>query len=132
MKCDEVKPQCGPCAKGNRPCVYGAPVSEIDSNSRSSQPYYHNSGNPNSPVNERTPRTSIASEQSDTDTNKQWSAQLGDEAMHMTSPQSTYSNSTGMYRAVITCPRAFAPSTLGPLVVDYAGSFFLTFARLRD
>lgn len=24
MKCDEVKPVCGPCAKGNRPCVYGA------------------------------------------------------------------------------------------------------------
>ncbi|PPJ55825.1 hypothetical protein CBER1_01613 [Cercospora berteroae] len=95
MKCDEVKPQCGPCAKGNRPCVYGAPIAETDSSSRSSQPYYHNSGNPSSPVNERTPRTSIASEQSDADTSKQWSAQLGDEAMHMTSPQSTYSNSTG-------------------------------------
>ncbi|KAF2087784.1 hypothetical protein K490DRAFT_40883 [Saccharata proteae CBS 121410] len=24
MKCDEVKPVCGPCAKGSRPCVYNA------------------------------------------------------------------------------------------------------------
>ncbi|KAF7588140.1 hypothetical protein BBP40_006140 [Aspergillus hancockii] len=23
VKCDEVRPQCGPCAKGQRPCVYG-------------------------------------------------------------------------------------------------------------
>lgn len=23
MKCDEAKPTCGPCAKGNRTCVYG-------------------------------------------------------------------------------------------------------------
>ncbi|KAF4543861.1 hypothetical protein BFW01_g10569 [Lasiodiplodia theobromae] len=26
MKCDEVKPICGPCSKGNRPCVYHAPA----------------------------------------------------------------------------------------------------------
>ncbi|KAF2138750.1 uncharacterized protein K452DRAFT_276488 [Aplosporella prunicola CBS 121167] len=26
MKCDEVKPVCGPCAKGHRPCVYSASV----------------------------------------------------------------------------------------------------------
>ncbi|KAJ5351031.1 hypothetical protein N7452_000005 [Penicillium brevicompactum] len=24
VKCDEAQPQCGPCVKGNRPCVYGA------------------------------------------------------------------------------------------------------------
>lgn len=26
MKCDEVKPICGPCSKGNRPCVYNTPA----------------------------------------------------------------------------------------------------------
>ncbi|KAK8241894.1 hypothetical protein HDK77DRAFT_377156 [Phyllosticta capitalensis] len=26
IKCDEEKPVCGPCAKGNRPCVYNAPA----------------------------------------------------------------------------------------------------------
>lgn len=33
-KCDEVKPICGPCAKGQRPCVYGttatAPAQQMD------------------------------------------------------------------------------------------------------
>ncbi|KAB8079158.1 hypothetical protein BDV29DRAFT_164983 [Aspergillus leporis] len=24
VKCDEVRPQCAPCAKGQRPCVYKA------------------------------------------------------------------------------------------------------------
>ncbi|KAE8408134.1 fungal-specific transcription factor domain-containing protein [Aspergillus pseudonomiae] len=23
VKCDEIRPQCGPCAKGQRPCIYG-------------------------------------------------------------------------------------------------------------
>ncbi|KAF2762761.1 hypothetical protein EJ05DRAFT_432991 [Pseudovirgaria hyperparasitica] len=30
MKCDEVKPVCGPCAKGNRDCVYGHAKSALD------------------------------------------------------------------------------------------------------
>ncbi|KAF2209291.1 hypothetical protein CERZMDRAFT_47195 [Cercospora zeae-maydis SCOH1-5] len=94
MKCDEVKPQCGPCAKGNRPCVYGASVSQILPTARASQqPYYPK---PSSPVDERAPRASLSSDQSDTETSKPWPAQSGDdEALHITSPQSTYSNSTG-------------------------------------
>jgi len=28
-KCDEVKPVCGPCAKGQRPCEYGTPATTI-------------------------------------------------------------------------------------------------------
>ncbi|KAL1646019.1 hypothetical protein SLS58_003439 [Diplodia intermedia] len=36
MKCDEVKPICGPCSKGNRPCVYHAPAKQ--QTAASSQP----------------------------------------------------------------------------------------------
>ncbi|KAK8209425.1 hypothetical protein IWZ01DRAFT_318041 [Phyllosticta capitalensis] len=40
IKCDEEKPVCGPCAKGNRPCVYNAPAKATGgspTSSRSSQ-----------------------------------------------------------------------------------------------
>ncbi|KOC16472.1 hypothetical protein AFLA70_203g001911 [Aspergillus flavus AF70] len=33
VKCDEIRPQCGPCAKGQRPCVYG---NGIDTSSHAS------------------------------------------------------------------------------------------------
>ncbi|OQE15266.1 hypothetical protein PENSTE_c029G03707 [Penicillium steckii] len=31
VKCDEVRPQCGPCAKGQRPCIYAADDDSINS-----------------------------------------------------------------------------------------------------
>lgn len=108
MKCDEVKPQCGPCAKGDRPCVYGPLPPELNtpkaSNSGSRQQFHAASAEASSPVQERLPRESIATEtgaqtapieNAEICIGRQWPSTPGDEATQITSPQSNYSNSTG-------------------------------------
>ena len=113
MKCDEVKPQCGPCAKGDRPCVYGPLPPELDtpraSNVGSGQPYYAASAEAPSPIQERLPRESIATEyptepgaaqsapieHAESRVSRQWPSTPIDDAAQITSPQSNYSNSTG-------------------------------------
>ncbi|CAK4031200.1 Zn(II)2Cys6 transcription factor like [Lecanosticta acicola] len=106
MKCDEVKPVCGPCSKGNRPCVYGALPAEINTASANHGIYRVNSvssadtpgaGDASSPY--RRPQTSFSSA-SEPHTRKssisarQWPT-TPTEDLQMTSPQSNYSNSTG-------------------------------------
>lgn len=119
MKCDEVKPQCGPCAKGNRPCVYGPLPPEPDSATAGSvasiPPYYAASGaeiplpvhdrpRPASVATEPGAQSNVLPEQSETRIGKQWSAAPVDEVTQITSPQSSSSTSTGV--SATTCTMA--------------------------
>ncbi|KAJ5111604.1 Zn(II)2Cys6 transcription factor [Penicillium argentinense] len=40
VKCDEVRPRCGPCAKGQRPCVYACQDASISRDSVDGSPRY--------------------------------------------------------------------------------------------
>lgn len=115
MKCDEVKPVCGPCAKGNRPCVYGSLPPEIDTALSDGGQARHNSttsiatsASAVSPVDQRSfPSISSSSDiqppkrasfSINTETrslSKQYPATPIDDSLQITSPQSSYSNSTG-------------------------------------
>ena len=101
MKCDEVQPgPCGPCAKGDRNCVYGvaqietAPSSENGATSTSSGvqiptiPQQHSS------------RHSLGSSNLDTrpqDSHEWPTSPVTDDSVQITSPQSSYSNLSSRY-----------------------------------
>ena len=119
MKCDEVKPVCGPCAKGNRACLYGALPSETDATDHAilNDNTPSNAGNSSrseraefsiaSPDHRRShgsfghPGATTAKRASFSDTvenrpsSKQWPATPTDDSLHAFSPQSSYSSSTG-------------------------------------
>ncbi|KXS96792.1 hypothetical protein AC578_5338, partial [Pseudocercospora eumusae] len=116
MKCDEVKPVCGPCAKGSRPCVYGSIPPDIDTEVARSSPGGQPSVALASPVAHRPHHAAVSSEPganhgiptsrqhqhsfssvSERPQSKQWPTTPTDEGLghHITSPQSNYSNSTG-------------------------------------
>lgn len=113
MKCDEVKPVCGPCAKGSRPCVYGS-LPEIDTAIQNGQARHNStasvatSASAPSPVNQRShlsisansdsrppKRASFSNNTETRSSSKQWPATPTDDGLQITSPQSNYSNSTG-------------------------------------
>ena len=95
MKCDEVKPVCGPCAKGNRTCVYGDPLGEAAARGDEGADYTI-SGAQMSPIQQRTAHHASFSSTSDSRPSQQWppTPTAGD-SLQMTSPQSNYSSSTG-------------------------------------
>lgn len=119
MKCDEVKPVCGPCSKGNRACLYGAVPSALDTSGRgvldseNAPPNADNDPNPlradSSLVSpgqstshsgfSRTAATAKRASFSDTVENRpssrQWPVTPTDDSLQAFSPQSSYSNSTG-------------------------------------
>lgn len=121
MKCDEVKPACGPCAKGNRACLYGALPSELDradqalldGNNQSPKAEHSSKSVPadssiESPDRSRShasfsrtdanavaKRTSFSDTVEDRPSSKQWPATPTDDSLQAFSPQSSYSNSTG-------------------------------------
>lgn len=111
MKCDEVKPVCGPCGKGNRACIYGK--LPPDSSSASDAGF---STTENVPVSVSTApapapgpkllpqRPSFSTTTSEPRLHSQsqrWPPTPGlpamtpDDNLQITSPQSNYSNSTG-------------------------------------
>lgn len=116
MKCDEIKPVCTPCAKGNRPCVYGPLPAEIETSTQNGHPRHDSttsfatSASSSSPVNQRSrpsissvsdiapPPPKRASFSTGTETrpaSTQWPATPVDDGLQILSPQSNYSNSTG-------------------------------------
>lgn len=111
MKCDEVKPVCGPCAKGNRDCVYGSlPSSEGSPRSQTmaeSHPLGHlllhgtpsrisDQGSSNANAQQLRHHANSFSSNPGTHASPQWQTPSGvEDANQITSPQSTYSSSTG-------------------------------------
>lgn len=117
MKCDEIKPVCTPCAKGNRPCVYGPLPTEVETSAQNGHPRHDSttsiatSASPRSPLNQRShpsissvseiappPPPKRASFSTGTETrpaSTQWPATPIDDGLQILSPQSSYSNSTG-------------------------------------
>jgi len=96
MKCDEIKPVCGPCSKGGRPCVYGALPTDSVSTSENENPC----GSPSRPVRQLQGSSSSHKEADGrihTKTSQmQWPAiSTAEDAVYTKSPQSTYSSSTG-------------------------------------
>lgn len=94
MKCDEVKPTCGPCAKGNRACVYGP--GSVDEASRSNSAPYPSSSDQSTPTLQQQ-RSHQGSFSSSTDnrqpTSNPWpTTPTADDSLHILSPQSTYSS----------------------------------------
>ncbi|KAF2770994.1 hypothetical protein EJ03DRAFT_269476 [Teratosphaeria nubilosa] len=98
MKCDEVKPICGPCAKGNRPCNYADTAGESN---------YVSSGSvastavhilPGLPVQRPQPRSLDAGHSSQpgsaTSIPQQWPTTPVQDPSQIKSPDSTYSNLT--------------------------------------
>ncbi|KAK5739026.1 hypothetical protein LTR17_005544 [Elasticomyces elasticus] len=93
MKCDEVKPTCGPCSKGRRECVYGVALDGDESsgeerpNPRTSVPLVATTGTSSLEANQddraQAQYATIA---------QQWPAT--ENPVNITSPQSTYSAST--------------------------------------
>ncbi|KXL51480.1 hypothetical protein M433DRAFT_60210 [Acidomyces richmondensis BFW] len=96
MKCDEVKPICGPCSKGDRPCVYGTLPADSVSTSENENPF----GSPSRPIPQQQGSRSSHKEsdaQIQTQTSQiQWPAtSTMEDPIYNKSPQSTYSSSTG-------------------------------------
>ena len=97
LQCDEIKPICGPCSKGQRSCVYEATDTNqpaVDVNDSR-----HNSLNENNAA-ERQRHLHHASFSSTTDLpdavlQSGTSEPVGDDPMQLTSPRSSYSASTG-------------------------------------
>lgn len=97
MKCDEVKPVCGPCAKGNRTCVYGDPSTEGTPTRTNTAPYPSTSDQGTPVIQQRHSHHGSFSSTTDTrpPTSNRWpTTPTADEPLQITSPQSTYS-STG-------------------------------------
>lgn len=116
MKCDELKPVCTPCAKGNRPCVYGPLPTEIEASTQNGHPRHDSttsiatSASASSPAHQRSrpsissvsdiapPPPKRASFSTGTETrpaSMQWPVTPVDDGLQILSPQSSYSNSTG-------------------------------------
>ncbi|EGP91883.1 uncharacterized protein MYCGRDRAFT_67482 [Zymoseptoria tritici IPO323] len=102
MKCDEVKPVCGPCGKANRVCIYGSlPDNASEDGSVGATPKVHASpiSTPNAaPVSSHRRWPSAAESLETRPTPRMYPATpapTGDEGMVQLSPQSSYSNSTG-------------------------------------
>ncbi|KAK5114945.1 hypothetical protein LTR62_002104 [Meristemomyces frigidus] len=98
MKCDEVKPACGPCGKGDRECVYGAANGEDDepqtARPASSQAKTSVSAIP--PITKQYPRTTFTSNPDSRPMPRPWPTTPGtDDGLMGASPQSTFSTSTG-------------------------------------
>jgi len=104
MKCDEVKPTCGPCAKGSRACVYGElPAARNSSASETGNTCNSEFGPAPPPPCSHQSHPSFSSSTAPTPQvpqTQQWPATPGpatspEESFHVLSPQSSYSNSTG-------------------------------------
>ncbi|KAK3672511.1 hypothetical protein LTR78_007561 [Recurvomyces mirabilis] len=99
MKCDEVKPLCGPCSKGDRECIYGLATNEEDepqtSHSVSSQAsVYVSAPQHNTPQQHRTSFSS--NPDSRALPQRQWpTTPVTEEPVVGASPQSNFSTSTG-------------------------------------
>ncbi|EMD01012.1 hypothetical protein BAUCODRAFT_60938 [Baudoinia panamericana UAMH 10762] len=94
MKCDEVKPVCGPCAKGNRQCVYGTLPTDTGDHGHALP-----SGPTMSPPSSRLGHHSQTSYSSNPDSRpvtQTWPTTPGaEDPLSIRSPQSTFSTSTG-------------------------------------
>ena len=118
MKCDEVKPVCGACAKGNRACLYGALPPVFDAtdpailhaeratheaddystparaNSTTASPDRSRSHASFSVPTAATKRASFSDAVDNRPSSKQWPTTPTDDSLQAFSPQSSYSNST--------------------------------------
>lgn len=95
MKCDEIKPVCGPCAKGDRDCVYGA-VSVDEGGPRSATAPYPPSSDQSTPTlqQQHSHHGSFSSSTGDRrPTSDPWpTTPTTDDPLPILSPQSTYSS----------------------------------------
>ena len=96
MKCDEVKPVCGPCAKGNRGCVYGSTSVESTPPRVDSAPY-PSASDQSTPIlqQQHSHHGSLSSavDARRTSSNQWPTTPTGDDALQITSPHSAYSSS---------------------------------------
>ena len=97
MKCDEVKPVCGPCAKGDRTCEYGAGSTD-DTPSRITTAPYPSTSDQSTPSlqNQHSHHGSFSSStENRLPSSNTWpTTPSGDDSLTILSPHSTYS-STG-------------------------------------
>ena len=96
MKCDEMKPVCGPCAKGNRSCVYAS--TSVDSTpSRNDTAPYPSASNQSTQIlqqqHSHSGSLSSAAEAGPSTSNQWPTTPTVDDALQITSPHSTYSSS---------------------------------------
>lgn len=94
MKCDEIKPTCGPCAKGNRACLYGALPTEGNSASEGANVY--DAFSPAATNTSHQHQSSMSTSSEPRLQPHQWPTTSGaEDSLQIMSPQSSYSTSTG-------------------------------------
>jgi hypothetical protein len=101
-KCDEVKPICGPCAKGQRPCEYGTPATTIVQDHalplQPSKPALPTTtGSPANTFTENRPgdHTRFSPIPPDQGVNRPWPGESIDDTVQITSPQSSLGSAYG-------------------------------------
>ena len=93
-KCDEVKPVCGPCAKGSRPCEYGTPATTIvQDQSQTPKP----TSSPQNTFTENRPgdHTRFSPIPPDQEVSRPWPEEPIDDTVQITSPRSSLGSAYG-------------------------------------
>jgi len=94
-KCDEVKPVCGPCAKGQRPCEYGTPA--VQSQVQPTQAPKPTSSPENNIFTENRPgdHTRFSPIPPDQEVSRPWPEEPIDDTLPTTSPRSSLGSAYG-------------------------------------
>jgi hypothetical protein len=98
-KCDEVKPICGPCAKGQRPCEYGTPATTVVQAhappSQISEPTTTTSPGNTFLENRPGDHTRFSPIPPDQELNRPWPDESVDDTVQITSPRSSLGSAYG-------------------------------------